>query len=177
MDDGSPIGEDPAGETDLVEELTSRQVATAPTDVGDPRSIVEANIPEDIRERYEIYSYRNAAVILNQTRKPEFSEILTALREFSITKKMIRSAGGNESDIPKILTATLRPLEWYETVVQGDLRVLLTHRGKVGEVARGRNKGKPRLGRVSRELLRGKIPRRPQNRLCEGPRGLRPGVE
>jgi len=139
---------------DLVEELTSRQVATAPTDVGDPREIIEAKIPLDIRQRYEIYSYRNAAVILSETRSAEFADILRALREFRITKKMVRSAGGNESEIPKLLTASLRPLEWYETVIQGDLRVVLTHQGRVGEITRGQNKGQPKLGRITREFLR-----------------------
>ena len=56
--------------------------------------IVEAKIPEDIRRKYEIYSYRNAATILSETRKAEFGDLLKALRDFKITKKMIRTAGG-----------------------------------------------------------------------------------
>lgn len=98
--------------TDLVEEISKTEIATAPSDTGDPANIVDAKIPSDIRERYEIYSYRNAAAILSETRRAEFTDLLQALREFKITKNMIRTAGGNESDIPKLLSTTLRPLGW-----------------------------------------------------------------
>ena len=108
---------------DLEEEVTKDEVAFTPSDTGDPAEIVAAKIPQDIRDRYEIFSYRNAAVILSETRSKEFSDLLTALRDFRITKKMIRTAGGNESDIPKLLSNTLRPLGWHETIVQGDLIV------------------------------------------------------
>jgi hypothetical protein len=141
---------------DLAEEISSKQVAEAPTDTGDPQSIIEAEIPVDIRERYEVYSYRNAAVILSKTRRAQFDEILTALRDFRITRQMIQKSGGNESDIPKLLSAVLRPLGWYETVIQGDLRVTLTWRGKVREKKSGKNKGDPVFGKLSREVLREK---------------------
>jgi len=112
--------------TALEAEATKDEVASEPSDTGDPAAIVEAKIPLDIRERYEIFSYRNAAVILSETRKTEFEDLLKALREFRITKKMIRTAGGNESEIPKLLSTTLRPLGWHETIVQGDLLVKLS---------------------------------------------------
>jgi hypothetical protein len=139
---------------DLAEEISKDEVALTPSDTGDPTAIVEASIPQDIRERYEIYSYRNAATILSQTRKTEFDDLLTALRSFKITKTMIRTAGGNESDIPKLLSATLRPLGWHETVVQGDLLVKLTWREPTGVVKNGKKKGNPIYGAKSRELIR-----------------------
>jgi len=109
--------------TELELESAQDEVASKPADTGDPASIVEAKIPQDIRERYEVFSYRNAAVILSETRKNELDDLLKALREFKITKTMIRTAGGNESDIPKLFSTTLRPLGWHETVVHGDLIV------------------------------------------------------
>lgn len=141
---------------DLAEEVSKKEVASAPTDTGDPAAIVEAKIPSDIRDRYEIYSYRNAAAILSETRSAEFADIKMALREFKITKRMIRTAGGNESDIPKLLSATLRPLGWYETVVQGDLLIKLTWREQVGTVRKGKKKDTPVLGQKSREIRREK---------------------
>jgi hypothetical protein len=141
---------------DLAEEISKDEVAAAPSDTGDPTAIVEAKIPEDIRGKYEIYSYRNAATILSETRKAEFDDLLKALRNFKITKKMIRTAGGNESEIPKLLSATLRPLGWHETVVQGDLLVKLTWREPVGSVKSGRKKGSPIFGAKSREVTRKK---------------------
>jgi hypothetical protein len=141
---------------DLAEEISKDEVAEAPSDTGDPTAIVEESIPQDIRGRYEIYSYRNAATILSQTRKAEFEDLLKALRDFKITKTMIRTAGGNESDIPKLLSATLRPLGWHETVVQGDLLVKLTWREPTGAVKSGKKKGSPIYGAKTRDLIRKK---------------------
>ncbi|HET9100875.1 MAG TPA: BglII/BstYI family type II restriction endonuclease [Acidobacteriaceae bacterium] len=144
------------GPLDLAEEISKDEVALKPSDTGDPAPIVEASIPEDIRERYEIYSYRNAATILSQTRRAEFDDLLKALRDFKITKKIIRTAGGNESDIPKLFSATLRPLGWHETVVQGDLLVKLTWREPTGVVKNGKKKGSPKYGAKSRDITREK---------------------
>jgi hypothetical protein len=141
---------------DLAEEISKGEIALTPADTGDPAAIVEAKIPKDIRERYEIYSYRNAATILSETRKTEFDDLLKALRHFKITKKMIRTAGGNESEIPKLLSNSLRPLGWHETVVQGDLLVKLTWREPVSVGTKGRKKGKPIFGAKSREITRKK---------------------
>lgn len=111
------------GTGDLEEEVARGEVAEAPNETSDPKSVVDAAIPADIRAKYEIYSYRSAAVILGQSHPAEFAELMETLRNFSITTTMIRTAGGNESDIPKLLTARLRPLGWHETIVQGDLVV------------------------------------------------------
>lgn len=141
---------------DLAEEISKAEVASAPSDTGDPSAIVEAKIPQDIRDRYEVYSYRNAATILSESRSTEFADILKALREFKITKKMIRTAGGNESDIPKLLSTLLRPLGWHETVVQGDLLVRLTWREQIDVVKSGKRKGKPVLQTKARDIMRKK---------------------
>jgi hypothetical protein len=153
VEDAEPLDGE---EADLAEELTKGEVATEPADTGDPTAIVEAKVPEDIRNRYEIYSYRNAAAILSETRKAEFEDLLAALRAFKITTKMIRTAGGNESDIPKLFTNVLRPLEWHETVVQGDLVVKKTWRAPVGIVARGKKAGKPIIGMKTTTVTREK---------------------
>ena len=50
---------------DLEEEISATEIAATPADTGDPSAIVEEKIPKDIRERYEVYSYRNAAAILS----------------------------------------------------------------------------------------------------------------
>lgn len=114
-DDEEPI--------DLEEEISNSEIALHPSENADPSAIVNEKIPKDILEKYEVHSYRNAAVILCETRKEEFSDLLTALREFKINTTMIRTAGGNESEIPKLLSKILRPMGWHETVVQGDLLV------------------------------------------------------
>jgi hypothetical protein len=137
-------------EQDLADEISEKQIAISPNEVADPQEIVDAKIPGDIRSRYEIYSYRNAAVILSETRKKQFEEILDALRSFSLTTTMIRTAGGNESEIPKIFSKTLRPLGWHETIVQGDLIIRQISREVVGKLANG----KPRFDKVEKEFTR-----------------------
>jgi hypothetical protein len=141
--------DDADDEKDLEEEVTS-DVPTSPNEVADPQAIVDAKIPADIREKYELLSYRNAAVILSESRRAEFDELLEALRKFAISTDMIRKAGGNESDIPKLLTAALRPHNWYETVIQGDLVVRLSWRQQMGVS----KKGKPVSITMSRETKR-----------------------
>ena len=151
-----PELEGDGGPADLAEELAKDEVAAAPADTGDPAEIVEAKIPQDIRDRYEIYSYLNSAAILSETRKAEFDDLLGALRAFKITTTMIRTAGGNESDIPKLLSNTLRPMNWHETVVQGDLLVRKTWRQQVGVVPKGKKKGQPVIGNKTETLTREK---------------------
>jgi len=126
-------------------------VETSPNDAADLKSVVEAKIPLDIREKYEISSYRNAAIILSESRRSEFDEILEALRAFSISTEMIRKAGGNESDIPKLITANLLPREWYETIIQGDLIVRLTWRRQIGQTKKGKPIFKPETREIKRQ--------------------------
>src|SRR5260370_38944978 len=102
-------------------EEPQEDVSLVPNDAADPRTILEAKIPQDIRDKYEVHSYRNAAVVLSETRRPEFDEILAALRAFSITTQIIRTAGGNETEIPKMFSAALRSKGWNETRIHANL--------------------------------------------------------
>jgi CRISPR-associated protein Csd2 len=124
-------------------------VASYPTNA-DPKEIVERKVPADIFQKYEVYSYKNAAVILSEVRQAEFAEICSALRTFSITKEMIVKAGGNESDMPKLFSASLRPMGWHETIIRADLEVTLSWREKVST---GRKKAttEPRSRVIRRE--------------------------
>jgi len=103
-------------------------VAALPNESGDPAEAVARYIPADILERYEVYSYRNAALILSAAHPEQFGELIAALRAFRITTATIMKAGGNESEVPKILSALLRPAGWYETTIQADLLVKLLWR-------------------------------------------------
>lgn len=131
-------------------EGNGEDIAAAPGEGADPQHIVEARIPADILARYDVFSYRSAAVILAETRRAEFEDLLAALRGFRITTQMIRTAGGNESDIPKLLSATLRPRGWHETTIQGDLLVKLLWREQIGVTAAG----KPRIEKRQRQIVR-----------------------
>lgn len=112
-------------------------VAAMPNEVADSIEFVGRYVPQDVLERYEVHSYRNAALILSEAHPVEFGELMDALRAFSITTEIIAKSGGNESDIPKLVSKVLRPLGWHETTIQADLLVKLLWR-EPGLSVRGR---------------------------------------
>lgn len=118
-------------DADFIDEVTKDEVALKPDEAGDPQWLVEAKMPADILSRYEVHSYRSAVTILAESHPEHFAELCAALRAFSITTTQMRTAGGNESDIPKLLSAALRPSGWAETMIQGDLLVTLTSKVEV----------------------------------------------
>ena len=143
-----PMSDD---DDEFEEEVSRDEVATGPGEAADPAWLVEAKMPADLRAKYEIYSYRSAATILAESHPTEFQELCEALREFEITKTMIRTAGGNESDIPKLLSAALRPKGWHETIIRGDLLVKLISRVQVGVQKNGKPKTEQRTRTIRRE--------------------------
>lgn len=141
------IEEDEDGE--LVE---INDVSLNPNDNADPQRIIDAKISKSVRDKYDVYSYRNAAVILSETHPTEFADLIKALDEFVITTEMIRKAGGAESDMPRVFSKTLRPLGWHETVIGADLNVTLDWKE---EVRKGKN-GKAVFEKRQRILKREK---------------------
>jgi Restriction endonuclease BglII len=135
---------------EAAENFQAEDIATSPNESADPEELVNSKVPVDIREKYEVISYRNAAVILAETRRVEFEEILDALLNLTITTTMIRTAGGNESEIPKIFSAALRPRGWHETVISADLLVTLKWREQI----RKTKSGKPVMRAAERTIKR-----------------------
>ena len=135
---------------DLAEVVSKGDVALTPGDAADPADLVAAKLPADILTRYEVHSYRGAAVLLSEAHPEQFRDLCDALRTFSITTTMIRTAGGNESDVPKLLSKSLRPLGWKETLIRGDLIVSL-----VSKIPGRRRKTDPKIEK--RELRRDKF--------------------
>lgn len=80
-------------------------------------------IGSEVIKLYDVYSYRHAAAILKNSFPTELAEIEEALLNFSMTTEEISEPGGNESKIPKKISARLRPKNWYETRIQGDLLI------------------------------------------------------
>ncbi len=98
-------------------------VALRPGPNADDPADIERYISAEVRELYDVYSYRHAAAILANSFPDELKEIEKALLEFRITVRDIGTPGGNESDMPKKFSRTLRPAGWVETRIQGDLLV------------------------------------------------------
>ncbi len=133
------------------EEISRHEIANAPGEAADPAWLVEAKMPEDLRAKYEIHSYRSAATILAESHPQEFAELCDALRAFTITEEMIRIAGGNESDVPKLISASLRPKDWRETIIRGDLHVELISKEQVGVTATGKARFRKHTRTIRRE--------------------------
>ena len=91
----------------------------------DPPEIIEKVFSENIRKKFEIYSYRNAAIILSNSFPLEFSSVVGALEKFQITTKMIRLPGGGKGLIPKYVETLFPEPYWIETRITADLHVRL----------------------------------------------------
>jgi hypothetical protein len=135
------------------DEGATDDVSLRPNENADSKDIVDRKVPKEIRDKYEVISYRSAAVILAESRREEFDEIIRGLLEFTITTTMIRTAGGNESDMPKVFSKTLRPLGWHETTISADLDVRLSWRQPTGQTRKG---GKPIMAAKERIIKREK---------------------
>lgn len=98
-------------------------VALRPGPNADGPADIERYISAEVRALYDVYSYRHAAAILANSFPEELKEIERALLDFRITVRDIGMPGGNESDMPKMFSRTLRPAGWVETRIQGDLLV------------------------------------------------------
>jgi CRISPR-associated protein Csd2 len=101
----------------------AEDVALRPGPNADDVADVERYISAEVRALYDVYSYRHAAAILANSFPDELAQIERALLDFRITVRDIGMPGGNESDMPKKFSRTLRPEGWVETRIQGDLLV------------------------------------------------------
>jgi CRISPR-associated protein Csd2 len=128
------------------------EIALLPSEAADSQEFVTRYVPADILAKYEVYSYRNAALILSEAHSVEFVELMNSLRAFSLTTSIIAKAGGNESDIPKIISRALRPLGWHETTIQADLLVKLLWRQSAVNP-----KGKAITEAKSREMVKARF--------------------
>lgn len=111
------------GEEQEVEAQAADDVALRPGPNADSPADVERYISAEVRELYDVYSYRHAAAILANSFPNELAEIEAALLAFRITTRDIGTPGGNESVMPKKFSQTLRPAGWIESRIQGDLLV------------------------------------------------------
>jgi CRISPR-associated protein Csd2 len=130
----------------------ANDTAERPNEGGDPAEFVARFIPDDVLARYEVFSYRNAALVLAEAHPTEFAELMDALRRFRLTREVIAKAGGNESEIPKAFSTLLRPHGWYETTIQADLLVKLLWRE-----AGINGRGKPTSVKMTRELTKARF--------------------
>lgn len=80
-------------------------------------------IKNSIVDKFEFYNYGHALEILNDAFPIEWEELQKCLQSFWLTLEDIKTAGGNESPIPKKFDDVLYPLGWREIRISGDLIV------------------------------------------------------
>jgi CRISPR-associated protein Csd2 len=112
-------------ETEDQSDETTDDVALRPGPNADDPAAVEQYISAEVLALYDVFSYRHAAAILSTSYPDELREIEAALLSFRISTRDIGMPGGNESDMPKKFSRMLRPTNWVETRIQGDLLVKL----------------------------------------------------
>ena len=77
----------------------------------------------DLQNKFEFYSYGHALEILHDAFPAEWEEVQTCLRQLRLTVADLKTAGGNESPIPKKFDHVLYPFGWREIRISGDLIV------------------------------------------------------
>lgn len=83
----------------------------------------EKYIDRDILNKFEFYNYGHALEILYNAFPLEWHELQECLRRLKLTLNDIKTAGGNESPIPKKFDDVLYPYGWREIRISGDLIV------------------------------------------------------
>ncbi len=91
----------------------------------DPDHVVAPLFPASVRDRFEIFSYRNAATILRYNFPQQWDDLISALERFQITQRMIREPGGSKSQIAYYVDRLFDD-NWGEARISADLHVRLT---------------------------------------------------
>jgi len=92
----------------------------------DPASVVEQHFGSDLCNKFEIFSYRNAASILASGFPSQFEELVSVLRAIELTQQMIRMPGGSKGPVVKYIDG-LFSSSWVETRIAADLQIKLLH--------------------------------------------------
>lgn len=96
----------------------------------------ESLFSENVRQKFEIHSFRNAAVILAGSFPTLFLHIVGVLERFQITTDMIRRPGGSKGEIAHYVDTLFPEPDWTEMRISADLLVRLEHAKKSGQIRR-----------------------------------------
>lgn len=95
----------------------------AETNEGGVALNLENYIEKDILSKFEFHNYGHALEILHDAFPMEWEELQQCFRCLHLSLDDIRTAGGNESPIPRKFDEVLYPLGWREIRISGDLIV------------------------------------------------------
>lgn len=90
---------------------------------------MQTYLPPELTDLYETHNFRHAAEVLHTGCRHELDDLIEALLAFRLSISDITAQGGNESNVPKKLSHLLRPRNWYETRIHGDLLITMEVHG------------------------------------------------
>lgn len=109
----------PASDPERLDDVSTGKAA-------DHADLLRTHFPVELQEKFEIFSYRNAASILASSFPDHFANIIQALSDFSISTTMIRTPGGSKGPIAKYVDTLFTEQDgWRETRISADLQVKL----------------------------------------------------
>ena len=101
----------------------------------DRTALVEQSFSGELRGKFAIFSYRNAATILQSSFPDQFAQIKTALESFAISREMIRIPGGSKGPIASYVDTLFTENDgWRESRISADLHVKLLHAKRKDDV-------------------------------------------
>ena len=71
-------------------------------------------VPQDLRDLYHVFEWRNAAGVLIAACPNEWADIIAVLREFRLYRSEIQKGGGNRSPISQRLDGAFYRRGWIE---------------------------------------------------------------
>lgn len=74
----------------------------------------EHEIPDAVRDRYDLAETRNAAAVLRATNPEAFAEMVSVLSGFTLTLEKLTTPGGNKTVVARELDEAFRVLGWRE---------------------------------------------------------------
>lgn len=103
--------------------------------IADNATVVQQFFPKQTLEKFEIFSYRNAAAIMASSFPSQFSDLNDALDAFEIQSAMIKTPGGSKGPIAKYVdTLFTEDRGWVEARIAADLHVSLLHAKRRREI-------------------------------------------
>ena len=73
-----------------------------------------SDLPNEIREKYDVFEYRHSIAILQHDFPNEYADIIANLNSFALKRSDIIKAGGGKSPISALLDGFLYLREWRE---------------------------------------------------------------
>jgi len=80
-------------------------------------------LPQDILNRYQVMETGSAAKIIQAVCSVELADIITVMRSFVLTSRLLLTPGGNRGPIPITIDSLFNELGWREARVDIEKKI------------------------------------------------------